>query len=339
MIALDSSAIDKYVAENPLPPLNFQPVITAKSRLGGKKGGGKLSREEVRRRAGEAMLRNLPLHVQCLNPSKVWAICGGGPSIKDHVSTIRELKRKGACIVSANKTHDWLLENDIVPWGHVLLDPGEHVADYVKRPRKDVRYFVSSQCHDKTFDSLEGYPIFLWHAGQDFEDGLPPEPNTYLKEHWMSRPWLITAGPTTVGLRAIFLGSQMGTETFHIFGLDSSRASGKMHAYDKQEADAESGAVAANYRGRKYVFDTNAHMARQQVDFDKLIEDLPRDIQPGGRLAKNFSMTVYGSGLIPFTAATMGLHADPECNADPSKVGGYVDIIGAPSVEILLGAA
>lgn len=285
-------------------------------------GGGRVDRAEVRKRAGNAMLRGLPTMMDCTNDAKEWAIIGGGPSINDCLPHIRSLKRRGVNIVSVNKSHDWLLDHGITPWGHVLLDPKEWVADYVKRPRRDVRYFVASQCHDDTFDALDGYPVFLWHAGQDFPEG--DEPNTYLKQKWPKAPWFVVPGATTVGLRAVQLGHCMGADRFHLFGMDSSRAAGKLHGYEKPEApDSCDLPLKLKHRGLKYKFDTNDHMARQQMDFDDLIEKLPSHFA-SGLLRKDFSLTVYGSGLLPFFAAMCGLHADPECNADPSKVGGYV---------------
>jgi hypothetical protein len=285
-------------------------------------GGGRIDRAEVRRRAGAAMARNLPTFQDCPQAARTWAVIGGGPSVAGDIAAIRALKRRGANLVSVNKSHDWLLEQGIVPWGHVLLDPKAWVARYVRRPRKDVRYFVASQCHDETFEALNGYPVFLWHAGQDFDEG--PEPNGYLREHWPRRPWFVVPGATTVGLRAVQLGHAMGADRFHLFGLDSSRANGRMHAYEKDEApDAVSGTLALKYRGGKYVFDTNAHMARQQMDFDKFIEDLPKT-RAAGLLRKDFELTVHGAGLLPFFAAMVGLHADPLCNADAARVGGYV---------------
>lgn len=270
------------------------------------------------------MARRLPDFTRCINDSQEWAIVGGGPSINDNVDQIRKLKARGINIVSVNKSHDWLIDHGITPWAHVLLDPKEWVSGYVQKPRKTVRYFVASQCHDDTFEALKDYPVFLWHAGQDFPEG--PEPSGVLREKWPAAPWFIVPGPTTVGLRAIFLGSQMGARKFHLFGLDSSRANGKMHGYDKPEApDAEPGNLKIKHNGMKYIFDTNSHMARQQFDFDKLMEDLPKDLE-SGRLPKGFDLTVYGSGLLPFFAAKLGLHAKPECNADPSKVGGYTSV-------------
>lgn len=301
-------------------------------------GGGRIDRAEIRVRAGKAMLRNLPAHPMCQNHADEWAIIGGGPSINTQVDEIRRLKKRGVNIISVNKSHDWLLENGIVPWGHVLLDPMDWVADYVKRPRNDVRYFVASQCHEKTFDALNGFPVFLWHAGQDFDDG--PEPNCYLREKWPTKPWFVVPGPTTVGLRTIFLGNFMAPvrpRKFHFFGLDSSRTAGKMHAYEKTEApDAHSGNILAKHRGTGFVFSTNNHMARQWADFQKLVGLIP-DYQEADLLPKNLDITFYGSGLLPFYAATLGWHSDPECNKDPAKVGGYVHMEAIASPDTLLG--
>ena len=288
------------------------------------RGDGRIGRLEVRKRAAAAMERHLPTFMDCAHTATTWAIIGGGPSINESLAEIRRLKRNGAHIVSVNKSHDWLLERGIVPWGHVLLDPKEWVADYVKRPRKDVRYFISSQCHNSVFDALKDYPVFLWHAGQDYDQG--PEPNTMLRKNYPRTPWFVVPGPTTVGLRAIQLGHCMGADNFHLFGLDSSRSAGKMHGYDKPEPpDAKPGTLGLKYGGQKYLFETNSHMVRQQMDFDKMIEEIPK-YTASGRYRKGFSLTVHGSGLLPFFAAMIGLHAKPECNADPTKVGGYVSI-------------
>lgn len=283
-------------------------------------GGGSIDRTEVRRRAGQAMARNLHCLSLCVNTATEWVIIGGGPSINDSVKQIRQLQKRGVNIVSVNKSHDWLLENGIVPWGHILLDPNDWVANYVQRPRKDVRYFLASQCHPDTFDALEEFPVFLWHAGQEFPQG--PEPNTYLLEHWRNTRWYCLPGKTTVGLRAMEVGHFLGANKFHLFGLDSSRKDGKLHGYEKDDNRPNPPNLGIRHNGQRYYFDTNADMARQQADFDKMLEELPEQIE-SGRIRPEFTVSVYGSGLLPFYAAKLGLHADPECNNDPTKVGGY----------------
>lgn len=301
----------------------------------------RISRAEIRKRVGEAMGRNLPLFLQTENAAREWVVVGGGPSINDHPDTIRRLKRRGAAVVTVNKSHDWALEHGIVPWAHVMLDPMEWVADYVKRPRMDVRYFVASQCHASVFDALAGYPVFLWHGGQDIEeDGKTvAEPYDYLKTYWprSGHAFTMLGGGTTVGLRTPIIGQVMGpvaADKFHLIGFDSSRSNGKLHGYDKPEAkDATSGTVYLRHGGKKYGFSTNSHMYQQTMDFDRLIDSYSEAVRIG-RLRKEFCVTVYGSGLLPFRAAQLGLHAEPQCNADPSKVGGYEhikELVGRPS--------
>jgi hypothetical protein len=97
-----------------------------------------------------------------------------------------------------------------------------------------------------------------------------------------------------------------------------------MHGYQKPEPpDAQPGKLAIKHNGQKYWFETNSHMARQQFDFDRMIEKLPEEISKG--IFKRMpDLTVHGYGLLPFFAARLQLHADPECNKDPTKVIGYI---------------
>lgn len=300
---------------------------------------GRIDRDEVRARCGRAMQRNLPTDMHCINTSRQWAVIGGGPSINGEVHTIRRLKRAGVNIVTVNKSHDWALEHGIVPWAQILLDPKEWVADYVKRPRKDVRYFVSSQCHDSVFDRLKDYPVFLWHAGQDFEDGNR-EPDNFLREHYPAAKgysWRVVPGPTTVGLRAMFLGHNMipGADVFHMLGMDSSGDGQRMHGYDKPPPpDSRPGDELVLHNGRVFKFPTNTHMSRQFQDFRDLMDKLKGHYE-AKRIRKSFRMKFYGSGLLPFYAAKLGLHAEPECNADPTRVGGFkVESNPLPNMEM-----
>lgn len=285
-----------------------------------KKPGGRISTQEIRVRAGNAMARKLPPFIMVKNDSETWVICGAGPSLKDSLPTVRELQRKGAYVIALNKTHDYLLDHDIKPWAAILLDPMPWVAEYIKRPRMDVRYFVASQCHDDTFEALKGFPVFLWHAAQDTEDGSS-EPNRVLMELWPRKPWHCVPGPTTVGLRALFVGAALGPirpRVFHLVGLDSSREGQKLHAMPKKEAeDAHSGCVTLRYKGFPYKFDTNNHMRKQAEDFDGIIDNMVtywnRDFLP-----KDIDIIVHGRGLLPFRAACLGLHAN--ANDDPGSV-------------------
>lgn len=282
---------------------------------------GYVDRAEMRRRIASNMARNLPTLAD-LKAKLVWAVIGTGPSVKDCLPEIRALKRKGAQIVSVNKAHDWLLQNGIVPYAHVFLDGHEWVKDYVQNPRRDVKYLLASQCHEEVFKRFQDYDAYLWHAGQDFED--QSEPAQMFKDlGYGFHP--IVAGGSTVGQRVPIIGHILGARKFHMFGMDSSRRDGKLHAIPKKDlVDPENRQLAFKWKGKKWWFDTNVHMARQQMDFDKFIEDLPSRL--GKYIEPGFLLTFHGSGLTPFWAATLGLHANPEFNKNPPKVGGYVRV-------------
>lgn len=294
-----------------------------------KVGGGRISRQEIRDRAAYAMSLDLPSFLYCKNDHNEWAVIGGGPSINNCVPEIRRLQRRGIPVVTVNKSHDWALEHGIVPWGHVLLDPKEWVADYVKNPRRDVRYFLASQCHREVFKRFENTPAFLWHAGQDFPEDNVTEPDVWLKQNCRHKTWSSLPGKTTVGLRTPILGHHMGmgTNLFHMFGMDSSRdASGKLHAYPKAEAkDGVTGTKRVTYNGQVYHFATHEHMHRQFDDFNDMIAELPT-AHAKGTIRRSFGMRFYGTGLLPFYAAILKLHANPEFNADPTKVGGWYKV-------------
>jgi hypothetical protein len=291
----------------------------------------RLGPAELCARVGISMRRNWPMWHEEQGPSRDWVVVGGGPSVKRCWRAIARLQELGATVVTVNKSYDAALEHGIKPWAHVLLDPQERVAGYVTKPREDTLYFVASQCHWRTFKALPRKQIRMWHATQDYDiDGVSvAQPDRYLAEHWPKHNARPIAGGTTVGHRAIMLGHLgLGADRFHLFGFDSSRGlDGKFHGYDKQELsveDAFRGRLMMPFDGTNYHFDTNSHMARQVKDFDTFIQRLPLDYEKG-TIRKAFRFIFYGSGILPFWAATLGFHADQACNENPALVGGYCD--------------
>lgn len=249
---------------------------------------------------------------------KALIICGGGPSLNKSLPDIKELQRRGGYVLSVNKTHDHLIAEGIEPEFHTLLDPMPWVADYTQKVNPRTKYFVASSC-DMTVSrniKLMGGQVYLWHAGANFYGEIMPTP--VLQAEFPSKPWQIVVGPTTVGLRAIVLGYQLGFRTFHLFGLDSSMAvndNGEecLHAYPKpRPKDSEEGVVTLNAHTGTYKFRTNSHMSQQVLDFEDLLEQMGDYIKTGRW--EMCHLIVHGDGLLPAYAANLGLHADPEMN-------------------------
>ncbi|MCB2108706.1 MAG: DUF115 domain-containing protein, partial [Rhodobacteraceae bacterium] len=242
---------------------------------------GRIGLDDYLARVRTAMARPLPSLAQLIDSEKggTLLICGGGPSIGDlaQLKTLRHLARKGGKVWAVNKTHDFLLTKGIVPWGACLLDPMPWVAGYIKRPRRDVKYFVASQCHGDVFSALKNANVYLWHAGIDVDgEGYPVK---LLAEEYPGCDWHVVPGPTTVGLRSIMVGYSLGFRTFHLFGCDSSLKVGegdaRLYAYDKAKPkDAPERWVTLRTRAGDQRFLTNSHMARQTMDFEHMVDQI-----------------------------------------------------------------
>lgn len=255
-------------------------------------------------------------------------ICGGGPSLRADLPKIRELQRQGGYVLTVNKTHDYFLNlpdemgGPIIPWAHMMLDPMPWVGSYVAKPHPHVKYFIASSCDPMVSRRLKfnGGEVYLYHAGADFYGAEMPTP--ILRGEFPNKPWLVVVGPTTVSLRAVVLGYELGFRPFHLFGVDSSMAQVggadgemKLHAYPKDRpTDADEGFVSLNTPGGKYEYFTNSHMSRQALDFQDLIESIGERVTKG--IWEMIDVRVYGRGLLPAYAATIGLHGEHEQNVE-----------------------
>ncbi len=322
MTDFDSSIIIDLDAplSMPLPVFpTFEPETASLRSLVGE-ASGRLSLESTLERVRSSMALNLPSLVKLAGVGqekgkcKALLICGGGPSMGDlaQLKKIRALAKRGAKIWAVNKTHDFLLTKGIVPWAACLLDPMDWVAGYIAKPRSDVIYAVASQCHGDVFAALKNAQLHVWHAGVDDDDGQD-HPTPLLQTEFPSADWLVIPGPTTVGLRSIMVGYALGFRVFHLFGLDSSMRVGpdfstSLHAYSKPKpTDAAEGWVSLRSTQGEHRFYTNAHMARQVLDFEDMVERIAELVRQ--KTMQPIRITVHGDGMLPELAKCYGWHA------------------------------
>ena len=216
------------------------------------------------------------------------ALIGGGPSLKDH---LEELRNFSGPTVACGSTHDFLVENGIIPTYSVICDPDPITANYLSKPRDNIQYLLATQCHPLVFEKLKGFAIWLWHCYNDDEKGYN-EIDPDFKLHGA------VGGGCTVGLRAINIAIMMGYKDIHFYGYDSSvRVNDSHHAYDFSTKDEQLGQMyEVKLAETDECFYTCAgyHLAqaRQFVDFYGMYKDV-------------FNPTFHGDGLLPATMRAM----------------------------------
>lgn len=303
--------------------------VDLRAKVGGV--GGRLLAWEYIERTRKSMGWNVPslrlLADTCRG--KAMLICGGGPSLKYDLDKVRYLQRLGGVVVTVNKTYEYFMGlpieqgGPIIPDFHVLLDPMPWVANYVVTPNPHTKFLVAASCDPAVIRRirLRGGDCYLWHAGADFYG--QEMPYAILKGEFGHRTWSIVTGQTTVGLRSIPLGYELGMRVFHMFGLDSSMAQVdgefKLHAYVKDRpADADEGTVTLKTKRGSYDFYTNTHMSRQVTDFQDLLEQVLERIQ--SKAWELVDIRIWGKGMLPTYAASIGMHGDPAMNMEYAGV-------------------
>jgi hypothetical protein len=215
------------------------------------------------------------------------AMVGGGPSLKESLGAIRVLQMRGGHIWALNGTHDYLLDNNIVPNAMAMLDSRPGNIAFVQRPHSDVTYYVAARCHPSVLDALECQDVVLWHSVIDQDEDIKIIKDTDA---------VLIGGGSTVGLRSMYLAWVMlGYTEFHLFGYDSSYREETNHAY-KQGMNKKDDATKMSIFVNDREFITNPWMANQVEGFKEQVEQM---------VPHGCEVNVYGDGMLPYVAKLM----------------------------------
>ena len=168
------------------------------------------------------MRRELPTMKSEQEHDRIMVMVCGGPTAKSYIDEIREKSKDPRYdVFCSNKTHDWLLENDIIPYAQFIIDPKESKINDVQNPRNGVKYMIGAQCHPGVFDALAWYDVIRLIAYTGVSNNGGP------KDYEIIRAWLDEDefspldGGTMAGLRAMTLGQVLGYLTIEFYGFDS----------------------------------------------------------------------------------------------------------------------
>ena len=167
-----------------------------------------------------AIARDLPRLEQVpINEKAVLHVACYGPSLRD---TWKDLGRP---LMAMSAATQWLVKRGVVPDYHVAMDPRPNQANDLTPPVAGVNYLISSVCHPKCFDNLQGAKVTLWHAISSNEES---------DIEWLSQHdpgTLLVSTGSHIGLGALQVAGLLGFRHFEIHGMDGSFADdGARHA-------------------------------------------------------------------------------------------------------------
>lgn len=210
--------------------------------------------------------------------SREIVLCGGGPSIADHLDEIRQHQASGATLWAMNGAAQFLRLNGIEAEAQVIADAKPETVGLYD-PATPLHY-LASQCDRQMFEQ-KGHQI-LWHLAisEDMDKWFP-------KAKRQAGGYALIGGGATVGNSAMCIAYVLGYRTFHLYGYDSSHKNDESHAYP-QEMNRFIPTVNVEWAGKTYK--TSVAMKAQAEKFQLTAQALKRE---------NCQIHVHGEGLLP----------------------------------------
>lgn len=231
--------------------------------------------EQIRDQIAYATSKGFPVIPECRAHDQIALFCSAGPSLIGQLDRIVEAaKRPGTRLVCVKHAHDLLLEVGIVPWACVLLDPRDHVRDFIENPHPAVTYLTASMVHTTTIDRLlaKQARVWLYHA------------HVGAGEEKILTGGFMVGGGSSASMRGISVLHTLGFRKVLCFGYDS--------CYWKKpdmSVLAENGQpkhMKVSVAGRD--FWTDGELLAQAQDFERLVKQ-----------ATVIDLEVHGYGMIP----------------------------------------
>lgn len=205
-------------------------------------------------------------------------ILGGGPSLPDHLETIRQMRADGVKLITLNASYNWALEQGLTPSAQIMVDARPFNARFTRPAIEGCKYLLASQCDPSVFEGLPKDRTYLWHTSEATIRDI-------LEANY--KAWWPVPSCSTVLLTGLLLLRMLGFRKFHLFGCDSCiSADQQHHAYKQTENDGELAIPVTVTGGR--VFWCSGWMVGQAQSMLDLVKFMGDEIE----------LEIYGDGLL-----------------------------------------
>lgn len=218
----------------------------------------------------------------CIKHNEEIAIASAGPLML--AEDLRDEIKAGRKIVAVKHAIEPLKKAGIKPWACILLDPREHVSDFVQNPDKDILWFVASQVEPAVVKKLleAGCTVWGYHASVGAGE------NDLIRE----QEYAIISGGSATATRGLFLLSHLGFSRFRLYGYDLSLP-------DKPDMNAKDDRGQPKHMEMSVGFnDRNIERKRHfwvEPQFIAQFEEMNEIIK-----SEKFQLKAFGEGIVPF---------------------------------------
>ncbi len=236
------------------------------------------SREAIVEHVRKNVARGLPELSQREWTDTPLMIVAGGPSVHDHIETIRALKAE-CHILAVNGAYKFLRTQGIECEHFVMIDSREGNLVHVDSPGPDTHHCLASQVHPDVFDALRAHDVSIFHLGTEATIealGNPPDQD------------YLTAPIGMASVHAIYIGAGLGYRNHLLFGYDFSQREQQPYAYE-QLMNLSDDTIEIPVNGR--VFRTTVSLARTADQFARAVSPVIRGC--------GLQIQMYSDGLLP----------------------------------------
>lgn len=220
-------------------------------------------------------------------------LISAGESLKtpEMLDEIRAWQRQGGSIWCVKHSHNFLIEQGIIPYACVLLDPRPHEgpsthgfdrSEMLANPHQDTLFLAASMVDPSVVVHLleKNAKVWGWHAavGANEKDIVP-------KDH------AVLPGGSTSVMRAISLGWHMGYRIMKTYAMDSCHFDAGRLDMTKTNPDGTPRyfqiSVAAGDKKKDFL--TDRDLLAQAQDYTRLIKEMPM-----------LDIEARGPGMVPY---------------------------------------
>lgn len=260
--------------------------------------------------------------VPCIENDEEIVVVSAGPQLVPE--DLRAEIAAGRKIFAVKHALKPLREAGVDIFGCILLDPREHVYDFVDNPDTSVNWFVASQVTPKATRKLieAGCKVWGYHASVGAKE----------EQYTSAQPFSVVDGGSATATRGLFLLAKLGFRKFRLYGYDLCVADKPdLSAVDAtgQPANFEV-SLAVNYpcyQGKK-AFWSKGELLAQYEEFRRVVEH------------KDWDIKAFGPGIAPFITEAKRISdlrlEDKKAKLGLTKSVSYEELLGCKSKTLSL---